>query len=105
MENQNSKSEAEIQEKIQATLDSLEGLKRQKVSENLSRRLNEIPVFRTKIFKLSPQLAWKVAACLAILILLNVFTILNSNKNSNRTNNERSPFANEYFSYLNFSSI
>jgi hypothetical protein len=99
MKNQN----PNFNDQANETLESLSGIRRQPVHSSLLEKLNAIPSSKLKIMRLDPRLAWRVAACLAIMIILNVVTILN--RQNKISHNSRSPFASEYFSYLKTPSI
>lgn len=86
---------------IEKTLNSLESLRKaepgaffyEKVMMKLEGR-------KAKIVSFSPALAWKAAACLGALIIINVFVWTRSGAQMAQPE-ESNPLAQEYFSYLN----
>ena len=87
---------------IQETLNSVDNIKRAEASEelydNIMQRLQKRDV---KIISLQSKTVWRVAASIAILIGINVITLLSQRSGNENKNNDPNTFAIEYFSYIN----
>lgn len=87
----------EANNRIEKTLNSLDGMQRAPVSSLLYERiLKGMNAADAKIVSLSPLQRWSIAAGLALLMILNVYSIRKNTANKTSTN----AFAQEYFSYL-----
>ena len=90
------------QEEIEKTLNSLEGLRRAEspelLFEKVSMRLNHP---QARIIRVSPRRVLQAAACLAAIVLINVFVWLKTSGTASTETQQNNPLAQEYFSYLN----
>ncbi|HWY38844.1 MAG TPA: hypothetical protein VNY73_09815 [Bacteroidia bacterium] len=93
----------EIQKEVEKTLNSLDGMKRAEAPAFLyDRVLAHLEKEEARVVSISPRMIWQAAACLAVLIALNVFVCLLSSGNAGNRQAERvNPVGQEYFSYLN----
>jgi len=67
------------------------------IYEKVLQRLNN----RTSIAaNRQPKVLYRLAACIVIVIGLNVFTMIHFNKSAVSSQDNKSVFANEYFSYI-----
>lgn len=87
---------------IEQTLNSTEGLKSVRVSENLKRRLESIPsTIKIKDKTIPLSAVWLAAASVAILLMVNIATIRKVNIHSNQESSQaESTIYTSYFSYL-----
>ena len=84
---------------IENTMNSLNGIKRPVASPLLvDRIMKRVESVEAKIVDMSPMQRWSVAAGIALLITLNVFSAKQYSGGSNSGSNA---FEKEYFSYLN----
>lgn len=87
---------------IQETLNSVDCIKRADANEDLYDKVMQRSQKReAKIMSIKPQLVWRVAASITLLIGLNVFTLLSQHSQKENKNGESNTFATEYFSYIN----
>lgn len=85
---------------IENTLNSLNGIKRPVVSALLVERImKSVESVEAKIVDMSPMQRWSIAAGIALLITLNVFSAKQYSGTSK--NSSSNAFEKEYFSYLN----
>ena len=86
---------------IQKTLTSVDTIKRAEASKELyANVMQRLSKPNAKIISISTKTFWRVAACITVLIGLNIFTIANNAKSKVRQQNSSDTFANEYFFYL-----
>jgi len=87
---------------IQETLNSLDKLQRAVPQPGFYDRLaKRIEKGEAVIVFIKPSLLWQAAACIAVLVVLNVFTWVRSGKVESISQENTNPIAKEYFSYLN----
>lgn len=85
---------------IERTIDSLDGIKRPAANPLLFERImNNLEKAEAKVIALPPLQKWSIAAGIALLILLNVFSL--NHLRSNNQQAKQQAFASEYFNYLN----
>jgi hypothetical protein len=81
------------------TLSSLDGMQRAPMSSLLYERiLKSIDTAEARIISLTPLQRWSIAAGLALLVVLNIYSLQKNTRSANRSS--ANPFAQEYFSYL-----
>lgn len=85
---------------IENTMNSLNGIKRPVASPLLvDRIMKSVESVEAKIVNMSPMQRWSIAAGIALLITLNVFSAKQYSTTSK--GNGTNAFEKEYFSYLN----
>jgi hypothetical protein len=91
-----------IHKKAKEALNSLDGIQKAEPSELFYERvLLRLENKEARVIRLTPRTVWQAAACIAILIMLNVLVCVHFSKNNNqRTQASRNPVTEEYFSYL-----
>lgn len=88
---------------VEKTLGSLDGIEKAGTDaffyERLMMRLEKQ---ETRIVALAPNRLWQAAACLAALVILNIFVWFRSSGNGpgNNSQQNNNPVAQEYLSYL-----
>jgi hypothetical protein len=100
MENKSERKSNEIESLVNQTLESLDSIQRAGHSPEFTSRLESITRSSARIIPIQSKILWRIAACLAILIGLNVLTILYKQKASQKSNYQADSFTTEYFSYL-----
>ena len=87
-------------EKILNSLDKME--RAQPSSDFYAKLMQRIEKGEAVVVSIKPTILWQAAACIAVLVVLNVFTWTQSNKTESTVTTENSnPIAQEYFSSLN----
>lgn len=90
------------EDNIEKTLNSFDGFKRPQTSPFLyDRIMNGIESAEAKIISMPPFQRWSIAAGIAVLIALNVFSARHYSNTSKNNGDGSNAFAKEYFSYLN----
>ena len=85
----------------QETLNSIDSIKRAEVSDKLLEKVNQrLQKPKAKIISIQTKTLWRAAACITVLIGLNIFTIAFNAKTKNGHQDSSDTFANEYFFYL-----
>lgn len=85
---------------IENTLNSLNGIKRPVASSLLvDKIMQRVELVEAKIVDMSPIQRWSIAAGIALLITLNVFSV--KQYSTGTKGNGTNAFEKEYFSYLN----
>jgi hypothetical protein len=86
---------------INETLESLEGIMPSPgdplLYEKVRSRISNTP--QETIF-FSQGLIWKIAAGIALLISINIFSIIHNNRSREVSQSQNNSLANEYFSYI-----
>lgn len=90
-----------IEKRIEEAIQSLENIRRAEMAEELHHKiLNRITRRAGKEISIRPQTLWRAAAAIALLIIMNVFSMVHFNKsNGAGAKTESNVFAQEYFSY------
>lgn len=87
---------------ISETMESLNSIHRAKANAMLHAHvMREIKKGSAKIIALTPTTLLKVAACAALLVGLNVFSILHYTSSYRNQKNTTNPIVSEYFNYSN----
>lgn len=95
-----------INKEIEETLDSLNDLQKASPDELFYERVMlRLENKEAKVVSLSPRVIWQAAACIAVLIVLNVFVCLHFSKIDDNMQAQKNPVAEEYFSYLKTSQF
>ena len=94
--------EQNIHKKVKDALNSLDGMHKAEPPELFYERVMlRLETRGAKVISLAPRIVWQAAACIAVLIALNVLVCLHFNKtNVRQTQASKNPIAEEYFSYL-----
>jgi hypothetical protein len=82
--------------KIEETLSSLENIKRAEANPFLFTRI-ESKLQISKEVLLKPSLVWSMAACVLVVLSINIFTLSHFAKS--KTDINSNALSNEYFSY------
>jgi hypothetical protein len=92
----------EIKERwIKKTMESLEGITRAESGPLLyDRVMSRLRNPKSRIISYNPRILWKIAAGLALLISINIFSIVTYNKSHKTSQTNSNPLATEYFSYI-----
>jgi hypothetical protein len=92
---------------IKEVMESIDSIKRAEVSPLLNEKLNRNWKFEigNSIAFIRPQLILKVAASIALLITINIFSWVNYSKSTGTSGQDIKTFAKEYFSYFNDTKI
>ncbi|MEO8148006.1 MAG: hypothetical protein ABI723_10235 [Bacteroidia bacterium] len=86
---------------IEETLQSIENIKRATVSPELYELVMErLKNQKARIVSIKSQTMWRAAACIAVLVGLNIFTLIQNKKSDSTPPDNSNSFAQEYFSYL-----
>jgi hypothetical protein len=88
---------------IKEVMESIDSIKRAEVSPLFNEKLNrnwKLEIGNSVAF-IRPQLIWKFAASVALLIAINIFSWVNYSKTNKSDKQGVSTFAKEYFSYFN----
>ena len=83
---------------IEDRLSSLDGLKKAEANPYLySKVMNRMEKKDAKELRLNPSIVWSMAACVLVVLSINVFTLLHFSKATTEMNSN--VVAQEYFSY------
>jgi hypothetical protein len=86
---------------ITTTMESLEGISPAEGDPLLHERvMPELRKPHSRIIPYNPRIAWQIAAGLALLISINIFSIVTYNKSHKVSQTDTNPIASEYFSYI-----
>ncbi len=89
------------EEWIAQTMESLDGLRRAESDPGTYEKvMSRIRPEGIRRMTLRPSVIWRVAAGLALLIGLNVFSMVWFNRPSGTSQSEAKTLANDYFSYI-----
>ena len=87
---------------INETMESLEGISRAGSDPRLyDRVIQAIGNSRPGTIPFNPRVVWRIAAGLALLISINIFSIVHYNKTHEASETQINTLATEYFSYIN----
>lgn len=90
--------QVEEQNWMESTLNSLDGLQRQKAPADLFEKAMIRSIYtRAKVLRMPVQQLWSAAACGAVLIVANLFLCLNFSSPGKQMANPKESFAKEYF--------
>ena len=90
-----------IKNQIQQTMESIDSINRAELSFDLQNKiLARILSPNGKIISLQTKLIWRAAACVVVLIGMNIFSIVHFNKSKTVSSEISNPIATEYFSYM-----
>lgn len=88
--------------RVNETLNSLDGIQRATLDPALEAKiLARMPSAKAKIIQLHPALKWMAAACIVILVGLNIVSIVQYKRDSNYSETNSNPVYTEYFSNFN----
>lgn len=97
IENKNS-----IDQKIEATLQSLDGLQKPELPLGLEQKIiSKVNALPARIYDLRPVVKWAIAVSIVLLAGINILSMIHYQKSSRITTTQSSPVYQEYFSYLN----
>lgn len=89
------------EEWIKSTLGSIDSIRKPEVNPELSEKIiSGISQREAKIISIQPMVKWVAAACIILLVGLNIISLLQY-KNNSTEQSSTSPVYKEYFSYLN----
>lgn len=88
--------------RVNETLNSLDGIQRATLDPALEAKiLARMPSAKVKIIQLHPAFKWMAAACVVILLGINIVSIIQYKKDSNYSDINSNPVYTEYFSSFN----
>jgi hypothetical protein len=86
---------------IYETMDALDGITRAESDPVLGEKaLQRIHQNQLQITRLQRSLIWKIAACIAVLISINIFSLVYLSRSANGEQDKVKSVASEYFSYI-----
>jgi hypothetical protein len=86
---------------IEETMNALDGIARAESNPSFREKtMQGLRQNQTEMMKIQPGLIWKLAACIAILVTINIFTLISINPSAGTDHNTVKSVANEYFSYI-----
>ena len=87
---------------INETMESLEGISRAECDPRLyDRVMQALGNSRPGTIPFNPRLVWKIAAGLALLISVNILSIVHYSRTHESGQTQINTLASEYFSYIN----
>jgi hypothetical protein len=89
------------EQRIRKTMESLEGISPAEGDPFLYERvMSELRKPRSLMISYNPRIVWQIAAGLALLISINIISIVTFNKSHKVSQTGTNPIASEYFSYI-----
>jgi predicted acetyltransferase len=90
------------EEWIQKTMESLDRVSGAETSPFLAEKIRQRMQSKTmKTITIQAKVAWRIAACIALLAAINFFSCIHYQKNITSQSDRSNSFSNEYFYYLN----
>ena len=89
------------EKQIQETLESIDSVSLAEVPFGLENKiLQRVQTQKEKIISLQTKMIWRAAACVVVLVGINIFSIVHFNQSKVETQINSNPLATEYFSYI-----
>jgi hypothetical protein len=91
---------------IDETMEAFDGITRAEgdpfIHEKVMQRIHQNP---PEIMRIQPALIWKIAAGIAVLVSINLFTLFHRNPSSVKDQTAVKTMASEYFSYIDSNDL
>ena len=82
-------------------MESIDSINRAEPSFALQHRILErVKTPNGKIISIQTKMIWRAAACVVVLVGMNIFSLVHFNKSKNTSSENANTIATEYFSYI-----
>ncbi len=89
------------EKQIQETLESIDSISRAEVPFDLGNKiLQRVQKQNGKISLIKTKMIWRAAACVVVLVGMNIFSLVHFSKSKVESLENSNPIATEYFSYI-----